>query len=109
MEIAAEITDRFGPPPVEVMNLVGLVGVRIAARDCRVTGIKHRKGTISLTFFEKAHFDTEGIVRLVKEEPNTFALSPDGSLRYRPEHASGDGLLGDLKNVLQRLAPYVTL
>lgn len=108
-EIAAEITDRFGPPPVEVRNLIGLIDLRIAARDCWVTGIKYRKGSAALTFFDKARIDTEGIVSLIKDQPNTFAVSPDGTFRYRPQHAGGDALLRDLKNVLQRLSPYVTL
>jgi transcription-repair coupling factor (superfamily II helicase) len=108
-QIAAEITDRFGPPPIEVRNLISLIDLRLAAQNCRVTGIKHRKGTVTLTFLDKAHFDTEGIVALVKEQPHAFALSPDGTFRYRPEHISGEALLHDLKNVLQRLSLYVTL
>jgi transcription-repair coupling factor (superfamily II helicase) len=109
IEIAAEITDRFGPPPEEIRNLISLVDLKLAARDCWVTGIKYRKATITLTFFDKARFDTEGIVAMVKERPNAFALSPDGTFRFHPEHTSGEGLLYDLKNVLQRLSPYVTL
>jgi transcription-repair coupling factor (superfamily II helicase) len=109
MEIAAEITDRFGPPPEEIRSLISLVELRLAARDCWVTGIKYRKATITLTFFDKARFDTEGIVALVKERPDAFALSPDGTFRFRPDHTSGERLLDDLKNVLQRLSPYVTL
>ncbi|MCI0480413.1 MAG: transcription-repair coupling factor, partial [Candidatus Dadabacteria bacterium] len=109
MEIAAEIADRFGPPPTEVKNLIGLIELRIAAGDCWVTGIKFRKGSAALTFFDKARIDTEGIVSLVKEHPDEFAVSPDGTFRYRPRQTGGEALLQDLKNVLQRLAPYVTL
>jgi hypothetical protein len=74
-----------------------------------ITGIKYRKGIAALTFFEKAHIDTGGIVALVKEQPHTYAVSPDGIFRYRPENTRPEGLLLDLKNVLQRLSRYVTL
>jgi len=108
-EIAAEITDRFGPPPEETKNLIDLIGLRLAARRCWVTGIKYRKGIISLTFYDKARFDTDGIVAMVKERPHAFTLTPDGAVRYRPEDTSSGTLVHDLKNVLQRLALYVTL
>jgi transcription-repair coupling factor (superfamily II helicase) len=108
-EIAAEITDRFGPPPIEVRNLISLMDLRLAARESLITGIKYRKGIAALTFFEKARIDTAGIVALVKEQPHTYAVSPDGIFRYRPESTRPEELLIDLKNVLQRLSRYVTL
>ncbi|MBN2223603.1 MAG: transcription-repair coupling factor [Deltaproteobacteria bacterium] len=108
-EIAAEITDRFGPPPIEVKNLIGLMDLRITARDSLITGIKYQKGIAALTFFEKARIDTDAIVSLVKEQPQTYAVSPEGVFRYRLGNAYGEELLHDLKNVLQRLARYVTL
>jgi transcription-repair coupling factor (superfamily II helicase) len=107
-EITAEIADRFGPPPPEVYNLVKLMELKLSARDSWVTGIKYRKGVAALTFFDQARIDTDAIVSLVREKPDTFALSPDGSLRYRPENARIPELLDDLKNVLQTLSQYVT-
>jgi transcription-repair coupling factor (superfamily II helicase) len=107
-EIAAEITDRFGPPPPEIRNLIGLIELKLSARNCGITGIRYQKGAIALTFFDQAHIDTEGIVQLVKERSHTYALSPDASLRYRPENTHGTELLDELKNVLQRLSRYVT-
>jgi transcription-repair coupling factor (superfamily II helicase) len=108
-DIAAEIADRFGPPPAEVNNLIDLVDLKLTARDSLVTGIKYKKGVAALTFFEKARIDTDGIVALVNEQPNVYAVSPDGLFLYRPEKARSEGLPADLKNVLQRLARYVTL
>ncbi len=108
-EIAAEIIDRFGPPPMEVKNLIDLMELKTLARAATITGMKHRKGVVTITFHEKARIDTEGIVALVKESPHLFAITPDGTLKYRAQLAAKGELLGALRNVLQRLSQYVTL
>jgi transcription-repair coupling factor (superfamily II helicase) len=107
-EVAAEITDRFGPPPTEVRNLIDIVGLKAEARGAGIAGMKYRKGVVQMTFSEGVTVDTEGIVALIGEDPQTLGVTPDGILKFRPSHGERAGLVGGLKNVLQRVSRYVS-
>jgi transcription-repair coupling factor (superfamily II helicase) len=106
-DLSTEISDRFGPPPDEVKDLFGVMGVRLLAKDALITGLRYKKGTINMTFHEDAKLDTEKIVSLVTSDSDRFGITPDGILRFRPPSKDKNELLISLRNILQILIPYV--
>lgn len=83
--MAAEIHDRFGPPPDEVETLYRVLQLKSA---CKRTGIATMdvgaKG-VKLTFRRHAIQDPAALVGYVTENQSTMRLRPDGSLLIREE------------------------
>ena len=51
-DLAAELADRFGPPPVEVLRLLEFARLRIVAAAAGVAGIRRQDGLVLVTFHE---------------------------------------------------------
>ena len=64
-DLAAELADRFGPPPPEAVQLLDTVRVRVAARALGVEKIEAGDGTALLTFAPATRLDPERLVRAI--------------------------------------------
>jgi transcription-repair coupling factor (superfamily II helicase) len=60
-ELAAELADRFGPPPAEVRRLLTFAALRVAAAALGIDSIKRHPGMILF-----GHHDRRGIERLAE-------------------------------------------
>jgi transcription-repair coupling factor (superfamily II helicase) len=79
--IDEEIHDRFGPPPQEVKNLLGVMSIRILLKKLRITRLDAGRHSLSLTFSQDNPVDPEALVRLVSSKPGMFQFLAGNKLK----------------------------
>ncbi|HMJ11285.1 MAG TPA: TRCF domain-containing protein, partial [Polyangiaceae bacterium] len=93
-ELAAEMQDRFGNPPLEARRLIELMRLKTELRALRVLGCEASAKSVSLHLREDTPLDAERIGQLVSRKNSAYRLSPGGRLTRRAleNEAFGDGL-----------------
>ncbi|MDD4320667.1 MAG: transcription-repair coupling factor [Acidaminococcaceae bacterium] len=66
-DLLDEIIDRFGEPPVEVVNLWRVAVLRSLCRLLKIMGISVKQNEVRINFGEKSIANPEGIMKLVKD------------------------------------------
>jgi len=94
-ELAREMEDRFGPPPVAARRLVELMRVKTELRRLRAVGCEASAKSATLHLLQDTPLDPQKISALVAGKKSLYRLSPDGRLTRRAgEHeAISDGLV----------------
>ena len=67
-----EVKDRFGAPPEEAGNLLGLMSVRLLLKGMGVSRLDVTRSSFTLTFSEAAVIDPEKIVGLASKKPKKY-------------------------------------
>jgi transcription-repair coupling factor (superfamily II helicase) len=75
-KIMEEIRDRYGPPPVPVLNLADYGRIRVLADELRVETIDREGSVVVIRFREKAKVDPHRVIRLVRERGDLQLLPP---------------------------------
>jgi transcription-repair coupling factor (superfamily II helicase) len=76
-----EIRDRFGTPPREVVNLFGLMSIRILLRKIGASRLDVGPKTLALTFVQDIDIDPLRLVRLVEKRPDKYRFLTQDKLR----------------------------
>jgi transcription-repair coupling factor (superfamily II helicase) len=104
-DLAAEMEDRFGPPPDDARNLVQLMTLKAELRRFRVLGCEAGARMVTLHLREDTPLDAQKILALVNKPKSPFKLTPDMRLSRRFEGGNGLGnaevLLGELAHCLR--------
>jgi len=108
-DLAREMEDRFGPPPLAARRLVELMRVKTELRRLCVLGCEASAKSATLHLRNDTPLDPQKISALVATKKSLYRLSPDGRLSRRAgEHeALSDGLvladrmLGELSQCLK--------
>ena len=83
-ELTEEITDRFGPTPKELVNLVNIIKTRIHLGELGIKTAKKVANSITLVFekdyFTKNPLVLDKVIKLVSERPKYFQLNAKGEL-----------------------------
>ena len=106
-DITTEISDRFGPMPEEMIQIIDLMEIRRQAAHCGIVTLGYQNRTVHVAFHPDAVLDTTNLVSLVEEHPTLYRITPTGVLQYSLDGTEKDGLLSVVKNLLQRLSQYV--
>ncbi|MBN2808767.1 MAG: transcription-repair coupling factor [Deltaproteobacteria bacterium] len=72
-----ELTDRCGPPPEEVLNLLRLKSLKILLKSYRVLALELGRKKISLHFDPENPPATEKLMALIQENAHLCKLTPD--------------------------------
>ncbi len=91
-EIAAEMEDRFGPPPDEARRLVALMTLKTELRQLRVLGCEANGRVVTLHLRDDTPLDPAKITALIRRSHGAWRLTPDMRLSRRFDGAAGDGL-----------------
>jgi transcription-repair coupling factor (superfamily II helicase) len=103
--VTEEIQDRFGPPPDEVRNLLGLMSVRVQLQQIGASRLEVGRQNLVLTFLHPQRIDAEGLLRVIENKPDRYQfLSPD-KLRIRTGLLSPPGDLVKIQEAIQALRP----
>jgi transcription-repair coupling factor (superfamily II helicase) len=106
-DIALELEDRFGPPPVVVKDLVRAMSQRPALRDLCIPGCEASTTRVTLHLREDTPLDPAKVMALVKQPRSPYKLSPDMKLTRRfdatRETESADAI-DRIESVLRELA-----
>jgi len=81
-DMIEEIQDRFGPPPREVQNLLGLMSIRILLKNMGIIRLDVGRGNLTLTFSQQNRVDTEKLARTVGSRPDKFQFLSQNKLKF---------------------------
>ncbi|MDR3356216.1 MAG: transcription-repair coupling factor [Spirochaetaceae bacterium] len=74
--VNAEIYDRFGPPPFEVLSLLSLAEIRIICRELSISSLKEHNGIVRAEFTKVANVNVDRLLRLINESGGSVRPDP---------------------------------
>jgi transcription-repair coupling factor (superfamily II helicase) len=74
--VYAELEDRFGPVPEEVMSLLSLAEIRIQCKKLSIASLRERHGLVQVEFSRVASVSVDKLLRLMRESPDRVKLDP---------------------------------
>src|SRR3954471_2207924 len=101
-DVAAELADRYGPPPVPVQNLLDYASVKLLCQRAGVAGIDRKREQISIRFTADASIDPSKLAQFVAEKKGA-QFTPAGILKFSLPILKAEDVLERLKDVLGRL------
>lgn len=99
-EIETEIRDRFGTPPKEVVNLLGLMSLKLHLKKLHVIKMSCGPQKTSLQFAASTPASPEKLVKLIQSQPKLYAITPDQKLVF----TTGDSSLENQLREVQKLS-----
>ncbi len=100
-EMEAELADRYGPPPVQVLTLLDYALVKSRAEQLFVQAVDRKQDDLWIRFHPETQIRPESLTRFVRRRRDA-SLRPDGTLRFRMQQPDG-GPLPELTRALQEL------
>jgi transcription-repair coupling factor (superfamily II helicase) len=100
-ELEAELTDRYGPIPAPVSNLLSYGLLKSASEQLLVQSIERKAEDIWMRFHEQTPLEPRRITTFVRRRREA-SLRPDGVLRFRLRNL-GENSLEEIQKVLQEL------
>ncbi|MDR2808380.1 MAG: transcription-repair coupling factor [Spirochaetaceae bacterium] len=74
--VYAELLDRFGPMPEEVLSLLSLAEIRIICRELAVSSLRERSGFVRVEFAKLALVNIDRLLQLIKDSKGTIKVDP---------------------------------
>ncbi len=74
--VYAEVVDRYGPLPDEVLSLLSLAEIRIIARKLFISTVRERAGRTTVEFGRVAKVSVQKILRLIETSGGKVRLDP---------------------------------
>jgi transcription-repair coupling factor (superfamily II helicase) len=102
-DVEAELTDRYGPVPLPVKQLLNYAVVKSRAEQLMIHTVERKGAEIRMRFHEQTPVTPERLMEIIKDQRGV-AFQPDGVLRMQITDGSGD-VLKDIENILLELQP----
>ncbi len=102
-DVAAELQDRYGPPPPAVRNLLDYASLKLLCMRVGVNAIDRKRDSVTFKFKQNAAVDPEHLAHFVSAQRGA-QLTPDGMLKFVIKTAAADEVLRVLRTVLEQLA-----
>jgi len=102
-DLATEMLDRYGPPPLEVENLLMVMELKPWLKKAGVKKLEMGGGGLTFSFVNQGRVDPDKILALVAKYPDQARLSPEGRLFLSLRGFDGPKGLSRVKNILQEL------
>jgi transcription-repair coupling factor (superfamily II helicase) len=77
-EFESELRDRFGSPPVEVINLLRIMTLKMLARRLGATRIQDARGTVRILFSSETQVQPSHIFGLQERRKGVVRFLPEG-------------------------------
>jgi transcription-repair coupling factor (superfamily II helicase) len=106
-DVAAELQDRYGPPPPAVRNLLDYASLKLLCMKVGVNAIERKRDSVTLKFQQNAAVDPEQLARFVSAQRGA-QFTPDGMLKFILKAPAADEVLRALRTVLEQLASAET-
>ena len=104
VEIAAELEDRFGPPPPAAMTFVRAMRLKPELRAYRALGCEATRERVTLHLREDSPLDPARVMAKVAMRNSPWKLTPDMKLTRRfPAELAGEAL-DRVEQLLRELA-----
>jgi transcription-repair coupling factor (superfamily II helicase) len=102
-DVAAELEDRYGPPPPAVRNLLDYASLKLLCMKVGVTVIERKRDFVTLKFRQDAAVDPEQLARFVSAQRGA-QFTPDGMLKFELKARAAEEVLRALRAVAEQLA-----
>ncbi len=102
-DVAAELEDRYGPPPPAVRNLLDYASLKLLCMRVGVNAIDRKRDSVSFKFRQNAAVDPEHLAHFVSAQRGA-QFTPDGMLKFALKVTSSDEVLKTLRTVLEQLS-----
>jgi transcription-repair coupling factor (superfamily II helicase) len=102
-DVAAELQDRYGPPPPAVRNLLDYASLKLLCMRVGVNAIDRKRDSVTFKFKQNAAVDPEHLAHFVSAQRGA-QFTPDGMLKFVLKTAAADEVLRVLHAVLEQLA-----
>ncbi|MBU4318568.1 MAG: transcription-repair coupling factor [Proteobacteria bacterium] len=106
-DFRAEMTDRFGSPPSEAVNLLLKIMLKVHSKKAGIKRVDLLGQELQLFISETHQKDPHGLVEMIKSNPLQYQITPDLVIRSKLNSQNISGLLGEAKNILQEIARHV--
>ncbi len=85
VELLDDLIDRFGEPPISVMNLLSVARIKVLARILRIRSITQNKTNIKLVFEREPNVNLEKVLLLSRQYPGRVSIlpGPPESIQFR--------------------------
>ncbi len=98
-ETEREVRDRFGAPPPEVENLLGLMRIKLYLKRLHVVRMGVGPKRTSLQFASSTPVSPEKIVQLVSDKSKRYSVTPDQKLVFEAPDSSWAAQLQNLQRL----------
>lgn len=102
-DVAAELQDRYGPPPPAVRNLLDYASLKLLCIRVGVNAIDRKRESVTFKFQQNAAVDPEHLARFVSSQRGAH-FTPDGMLKFTMKATAADDVLRSMRTVLEQLA-----
>jgi len=102
-DVAAEIRDRYGDPPLAVLQLLRYAALRMKAVDAGALTIERKRDLVSIKFRQDAPISPAKLATFVSTHRGSQFL-PDGTLKFLARNAGAQELLDLLDQLLLNLS-----
>lgn len=82
-QVEDELRDQFGAPPEQVVNLMGLMLIRLFCKKLGIRDLSSAKTSITLAFTEHTPLDPGEVIKLTSLPNKKYSFTPDNRLRVR--------------------------
>jgi transcription-repair coupling factor (superfamily II helicase) len=101
--ITEEIRDRFGPPPPEVGNLLGVMSIRLLLKELRVNRLDMGTAGFTLSFAGGNEADAQRLVSLAEDSPHRYRFLSENRLRVLLGGVSREGQIPRIEEAVRSL------
>jgi transcription-repair coupling factor (superfamily II helicase) len=102
-DVAAELQDRYGPPPPAVRNLLDYASLKLLCMKVGVNAIERKRDSVTFKFQQNAAVDPEQLARFVSAQRGA-QFTPEGMLKFVLKATAAEEVLRALRAVLEQLA-----
>src|SRR5580658_1746491 len=102
-DVAAELQDRYGPPPPAVRNLLDYASLKLLCIRVGVNAIERKRDSVTFKFRQNAAVDPGHLARFVSSQRGA-QFTPDGMLKFVLKATTADEVLRSLRTTLEQLA-----
>lgn len=108
-DIANEWNDRFGKLPEEVLNLMGLIKIKILCQKVLVSQLRQSGDKLFYTFHQMHSLDPKLFLEAIQRHPKKFSISRDGQFIVNQKFNSPQLMIQSVLDFLGVLAGSLDL
>jgi transcription-repair coupling factor (superfamily II helicase) len=101
-DVAAELHDRYGPPPPAVRNLLDYASLKLLCMKVGVVAIERKRDSLTVKFRQDATVDPERLARFVSAQRGG-QFTPDGMLKFVLKATAAEEVLRTLRTILEQM------
>ncbi|MEY4617427.1 MAG: hypothetical protein RJB66_2387 [Pseudomonadota bacterium] len=98
-DLEDDLKDQFGALPEPVLNLMGLMLLRLKCKQLGIRDLTTGLKTLSLIFSDRTPLRTEVVIQLAMRENKKYSISPDSRLTIRMNQISMQRIFEELESL----------